>query len=221
MTLARTTSFAIGAAVLALGLTADRANATPVTPSDIGALFFVDYNLADTLTARFTWTLDAVVDDVWSFTVDINNTSSNSPDANRITSFAFGTAPAASGITLTDDDNGLWNDAFASSVGGAEYQFFDLNACVHAGPNCTGGGGGGVAGQGTSTLSFDLTADTDTLIFGDFATRWQSININGMDSTVLGGTVAPIPLPAAGWMMLAGLIGLGVVARRRSKAETA
>lgn len=31
-------------------------------------------------------------------------------------------------------------------------------------------------------------------------------------------TIVPIPLPAAGWLMLAGLGGLGVAARRRRKA---
>lgn len=209
------------AALIVTGLGAERAEAMPVTASDIGALFFVDYNLADTLLARFTWSLDRVVNDVWSFTVNIQNNSSNSPDANRITSFAFGTTPASTSITLTDDDNGLWRSASSGGVTGAGYQAFDLNACVLAGPTCTGGGGGGVAGGGNSTLSFDLTASTDTLLFGDFATRWQSINVNGVTSTVLGGTPSPIPLPAAGWLLLAGIAGLGMAARRRREPVAA
>ena len=33
-----------------------------------------------------------------------------------------------------------------------------------------------------------------------------------------GGGPAPVPLPAAGWLMIAGLGGLGAIARRRRKA---
>lgn len=212
----------LGAAVLALGVSYDRAEAFPVNATDSGVLFSVDYNLSDTLVAEFIWSLDRVVSDIWSFSVDIVNNSTNSPDANRITSFAFGTTPASSNITLTDDDGGIWASATSGTVNGAGYQLFDLNGCVLAGPTCTGGGGGGVAGGGRSTVKFDLTAQTDTLFFDDFATRWQSINVNGLTSTVLGGTPAPIPLPAAGWMLLAGLGGLGLVARRRrDKANAA
>lgn len=208
-------------AVLALSAFSDRADALPVNATDVGTVFTVDYNYENTLLAEFIWKLDRVVNNVWSFSVDVINASSNSPDANRITSFAFGTTPVSTNIKITDDDNGIWRSASVGDVTGAGYQFFDLNACVLSGPTCTGGGGGGVAGGESSTVSFDLTADTDTLFFGEFASRWQSINVNGLTSTVLGGTPSPIPLPAAGWMLLAGLGGLGVVARRRREKTNA
>jgi hypothetical protein len=205
----------LGAAVIALGMWNDRAEALPVNATDVGTVFTVDFNFADTLLAEFIWTLERVVNDVWSFSVEVLNKSTNLPDANRIASFAFGTTPVSTNITLTDDDGGVWRSAATGTVTGAGYQFFDLNACILSGPTCTGGGGGGVAGGQSSTVSFDLTADAGTLLFGEFASRWQSINVNGLTSTVVGGTPAPIPLPAAGWMLLAGLGGLGLVARRR------
>jgi hypothetical protein len=42
----------------------------------------------------------------------------------------------------------------------------------------------------------------------------------GMSNMTLMGTAAPIPLPAAAWLLLGGIAGLGAVARKR-KAATA
>ncbi|WP_372922593.1 VPLPA-CTERM sorting domain-containing protein, partial [Roseovarius sp.] len=105
----------------------------------------------------------------------------------------------------------------------AGYQNFSIEACVFDGVNCNAGGGGpavGVAGQESETvnLSFDYGGGSD-LTFTSFATRWQSMSVaspDGSDSMVLGPTT-PIPLPAAGWLLLGGVAGLGALARRQKR----
>lgn len=59
------------------------------------------------------------------------------------------------------------------------------------------------------TISIDLT---DVAWNGDFSAITTAITLQG--------PVAPVPEPAAAWMMLAGLAGIGMLARRRRDAAT-
>ena len=214
----RSTAAALAVSALALGMATTQAEALSVQPGDPG--FIVSFNDNDTLLAELTWTLVEKAGDLWTFAVEVVNNSSNNPDKNRITGLAFATDPAPTGLTITDDDNGTWNVAQTGTVIGAGYQFFELNACIGSGPTCVGGAGGGVEGQSSSTLELQFTAAGDSLLFGDFATRWQSLENDG--SKVIGAvSVAPIPLPAGGWLLLAGLGGLGLFGWRRREQATA
>jgi len=82
-----------------------------------------------------------------------------------------------------------------------------------------------------STLSsksfFPSDVNSETLIFGNVAAGTYTLNIDGLVPTDAdpseGATydieiaaVAPIPLPAAGWMLLAGLGGLVALRRRQA-----
>jgi hypothetical protein len=53
---------------------------------------------------------------------------------------------------------------------------------------------------------------------GDFSNTWSSPNGAGVSHIVFYDTDAVIPLPAAAWLLLAGLGGMGLVARRRKAA---
>ncbi|MBP1203405.1 hypothetical protein JOD97_001419 [Duganella sp. 1411] len=59
------------------------------------------------------------------------------------------------------------------------------------------------------TISIDLT---DVAWNGDFSALTTAITLQG--------PVAPVPEPDAAWMMLAGLVGIGMLARRRRDAAT-
>lgn len=76
----------------------------------------------------------------------------------------------------------------------------------------------------TDTGSIDafqnsVTNQALTFWFSEFTVGRDQFDLTSANLKVFG-TLAPIPLPAAGWLMLAGLGGLGVAARRRKRAQT-
>lgn len=75
-------------------------------------------------------------------------------------------------------------------------------------------------GAGTFDLTYNGTANFDTVITGGVLDGGVAFSWN-LDATVTytyDQALAPVPLPAAGWMLLACLGGLGLMAQRRSKA---
>lgn len=101
------------------------------------------------------------------------------------------------------NDSAATDDIFATLVSSASPQTFTVNAA-----------------SDTGTIdAFATTVANRTFSF------WFSEQTGGPDSFTLSsakleiyGTVAPIPLPAAGWLMLAGIGGLAALRRRRRAA---
>jgi hypothetical protein len=204
-------------ALMAGGGAATQASAATV--SAVGDSFDVNYSY-ESLLATLTWTVTSIVGDRWSFSVFIDNNSANDGGAltNRITSFGFTTDPSATNLAVSDGWQGEITDKFF----GAGYKFFDIEACVFAGPEtCTGGGNGGVEGGNFDTINIAFDYGAGPLNFTSFATRWQSISVTDPDdpngdpktSIVIGPT--PIPVPAAGFLLIGALGGLAAVRRRR------
>ena len=50
---------------------------------------------------------------------------------------------------------------------------------------------------------------------GGFSLSWSKLFYLGTIDVALSGSVKPVPLPAAVWLLVSGLVGLGVAARRR------
>jgi hypothetical protein len=69
-------------------------------------------------------------------------------------------------------------------------------------------------------LPFAQFGNANTYLLG-----WEDLAGGGdrdfNDMGVLVSSVAPVPLPAAVWLMLSGLLGVGAVARRRNRAISA
>ena len=212
-----------GAAALAVGVAADDAHAFGVSPGDPG--FIVNFNEQDTLLARLTFELDSVLNNVWTFAVEVANLSENVPDVNRIVAFGFNVSPFFA-ATIDDDDNGTWAGVSVPGVnpGPNTGGFEAINTCVFAGENCPGGANEGVIGGGTSNLVLLIETDgsADTLFFSNVQTRWQDINLpTGETSIAIGGDIAPIPLPPVGFMLLGALGALAFAARRRPVEKAA
>jgi hypothetical protein len=67
-----------------------------------------------------------------------------------------------------------------------------------------------------------LTGATGTQYANAFgAATWLLDAAGRLVFTAPGGTQAPVPLPAAAWLLLSGLAGLGVVSRRRRESAAA
>jgi len=161
----------------------------------------------ETLSALGQWSFTGVTGNTWNFTLDLQN---NADSGARITSWGFDTTPTASDFAITAPSG--W------SAGGGQGPM-SVDHCSFAGQNCVGGGGGGLSAGDSLTFNFSFESSQEMVTLDDFKTRWQSVGRDDQDSTVLTATTTvPIPLPAAGWLLLTAMGGLGIAARRRRKA---
>jgi hypothetical protein len=105
-------------------------------------------------------------------------------------------------------------NGFARDVSNLVYPTFDIASIT-------------VALYQGSTLIVQGLADAATSIFspitigaGSYSLRVTGIGAaaGGVYTTAVGVRVAPVPLPAAAWLLLSGLVGIGTLAKRRGSS---
>lgn len=111
-------------------------------------------------------------------------------------------------VTVGDLGGGLPEIAVSALCTGA-----DIGACV--GSNAEGSYDRSIE----RTFTFDVTFER--VAAGDSAFQTFALVDGGIVATEIDrfpDEISPIPLPAAGWLLLGGLAGLGALSRRRKKA---
>jgi hypothetical protein len=136
----------------------------------------VEGNVQPGLSASITYTLNSVnlASNLWTFGYSLTNTSSAPITASRVSTFGFSTDPNF------DAANYLSGLVFTSVSSGNVPQHTAVEFCLTAGPNCAGGGGGGVALGASTTGSFSLdfagiATNATQIDFSDLYVRYQSI----------------------------------------------
>lgn len=218
--LSLTGSLAVGAAVVMVsGTLASSAGAVPVTvgiaglndPAQHSALLTVDHTGPTTV-----------------FTLE--NTST---DDSALTAFAFNLPVAVTAASFAysvsgTGDNNSWSPYFDTSQPMPnDTGTFDLGLSTGNGSWQGGSPNDGVAVGSTGIFTFtwnpatllDSYSSADFLGFLSSEDQPFKVRFQGGDDSDVGLSTGVIPLPAAAWLMIASLGGLGLVARRRKSAE--
>ena len=205
------------------------AMATPITldSGDVGQSFtlqydgFSDGNTIGGLGAEATFTLTDVTANSYTFDYSLTNTT-DSGLTSRVSSFSFNTDPDISGATSTGDFGYVVTDSnYPNGIG-------TVDVCFKGGSSnsCAGNQGGVTEGNtGTGSLTLTFADMVDSVSLSDFFVRYQSITGAGnvtsasgkVTTTSTGSTTGGTPVPEPGMLGLfgAGLLGLGLLRRRR------
>jgi hypothetical protein len=144
-------SLLLATAAAALGLASGASHAIPITSTTNNPLAFSWSYLTDaatTLTGTGSLTVSGFNSSALDVAVMLTNTSAlGGLGGERLTSFGFGIGPNATSVSFIDaSDGGMRGAQFA--FGALPANVVGIEVCAFGGPNCSGGGPGGIFGAG-------------------------------------------------------------------------
>jgi hypothetical protein len=175
---------------------------------------------AGALTGTGSMTISGFNSTLLTMNVSLSNTSLLS--SNRLTSFGFGIDPNATSVSFSDSADGGMIAASLSSIP----SLATIEICAFGGPNCSGGGNGGILGGGSDAFSITLGGTWGSAVdIAPIGFKYQTgsgsfeFTTSTSTSTSTSSGNAPEPGSAALAMLGLGLLGAGYGLRRRQQRQ--
>lgn len=202
-----------------------------ITQSDINQSFNVDWILNTNtnnlnLNATSTWKIAAFDNTGITLQINVKNNTQLPSGVTRadLTAFGFGINPdpnpANNGISFTSGGAGTVFNGIDSStnVNFPSFNTVDIDACLYAGNNCSGGGNEGLDAGGASDIvsiriAGNYISSGATLAF--FPAKFQT----SQGSYELAGNAKPVPEPITLLGLGLGTVGLGALKRKYGNKE--
>lgn len=166
-------------------------------------------SVAGALTGSGSMTLSGFNSSILTVNVTLNNTST--PASNRLTSFGFGIDPNATGASFSDVADGGMINASLSAIP----SLATIEVCAFGGPNCSGGGSGGILGGGSDTFSILLAGTWGSSVSIDPIGFKYQTGLGSFEFTTGTPGTPKVPEPATLGLLGIGLLGAFAVRKRK------
>lgn len=216
----KTTSIAAVSALFAMF--SATGNATVISSSSNNPLLFnwLYSSAAGNLTGNGSLSITGFNSSQLTVAVTLANTSGTS--SNRLTAFGFGIDPNATGVTFSDANDGGMINASMSFIP----SLATIEVCAYGGPNCSGGGNGGILGGAADTFSMLLAGSwgnqVDIAPIGfKYQTGSGSFEFTTSSSSGQASSSGAITVPEPGMLALlsVGLLGQALLLRQRRRRQ--
>lgn len=202
------------------------ANATVITSGSNNPLNFSwsQNSAAGLLTGNGAMTISGFSSSSLAISISLANTSALAN--NRLTAFGFGISPNATSVSFSDANDNRIINASLDNIPSLK----SIEVCAFGGPNCSGGGNGGIDGGESDSFSLTLAGTWgDAITIDPVGFKYQTgqgsfeftttIITQGCTNGEIRACGTTIPEAPSAWLVLFGFLSIIGMAGMKSRTS--